>query len=277
MTDDLPKLAEDTLMWKRTYDRETIDLYAEIAEAVRLGDSERTSQLEEERLELEQPRLYLHLRTVLSGGLIDHMGMAEALRVFPSFYTCLCLEPGRTLIQRKLQSLIYTFWDGRNDPVLGEVCAELLSAVLNVLLEPPRLRQALDKANQPKASQSIPPGPHLQVYEWLLKRAQNVCRDQKGLARVEAVLREFPEVKKRREDGSFVDNLRKDIEPQWVAYNILAEWLNSNPNDVKKEIGRARKVRKAILAATGVDYAYEMDFSPIRSQLKDLLTRPKSS
>jgi len=81
----------------------------------------------------------------------------------------------------------------------------------------------------------------LEEYEYLRSRAKRVCSNKEGRAREAAVLKEFPLLRGR----NFYSPGKREIEPQRVAYCLLALLHNSNADDMKKLCIQARKHKKA--------------------------------
>ena len=81
----------------------------------------------------------------------------------------------------------------------------------------------------------------LLVYERLHTQAKDICKGRSGIAREEEVKRAFPELKGR---PLVLKGGRSDIEPRWVALNVMAARGNSNANTMNKLVASLNKIRK---------------------------------
>ena len=81
----------------------------------------------------------------------------------------------------------------------------------------------------------------LLVYERLHTQAKDICKGRSGIAREKEVRRVFPELKGR---PLVLKGGRIDIEPSWVAFNVMAALGNSNANTMNKLVVSLNKIRK---------------------------------
>lgn len=95
---------------------------------------------------------------------------------------------------------------------------------------------------QPESKPHLSEDELLEMYEKLHVRAGDECKDYCGDARKRAIREAFSELGTRR----LIDNNRgRDIEVGWVAINVLAVWLGSNANLIKKRLVEANRNREA--------------------------------
>ncbi len=255
--ENFQELAANVLENRKVDDEWRERLLTELVEASKLEDQESFQELlrntekgVSERTAIANQEAITTLISSIEPPDVDQdIGPGVGVRLFPSFYWLLGIDPQTVLCNPVFGCFLWALRrgmqgelpKGMEDPLSPAPYRELLAAIAERIVQPTLMEELylrLFSSNKQWGDRR-----HLLCkYKYLHGKATKLCRGKYGLARRKAVFEEFPELN----ENTFIQDLsRSQIEPKWVALNFLARMYGSNPNDVGKELTKARKSCRA--------------------------------
>lgn len=201
-------------------------LVDEMNEARKSGDSDALVRIDR-AFRVWGVRIYERCRKALSDLTGDSFTPDVAARLCPIFYKLLLFNP--EFGHPALSGILVGLRKGASGFRHTEDYEKLLKKITRLI--------AQTTPSYPSSEEGL-----LLLYERLHAEAKDICKGRSGIAREKEVRRAFPELKDR---PLVLKGGRNDIEPRWVALNVMAAWGNSNANKMNKMVISLRKVRTA--------------------------------
>ena len=165
----------------------------------------------------------------------DELTVVEAIAVVPAVYDLLDLWPEEALLHPVFGKTLVALRRGRNDSNVGSACQELLQVLAQKTAKPPKEMEEFQLLFR------------LRIYEFVLNLLQLLWK--KHSRNLEQIYKDSPPIRALHESKTYVAEMKQRT-PSWTAYNFLARSFNTNVNDLKRDLIKARKIKKAL---TGIE------------------------
>ncbi len=228
-------------------DQVVADYWQEMRNAIEEGNAERVTELNESYTQKMVAAGSAYCSRIDPREAKEKEKILDAIILFRVIYLLSEIDRPRVYKEPLFGQVLADLEKGRSDPELGHLCTQLSKALREKMAEerPPLYDGTLELL--------------LQEYESWLKRIQSIWKRYKrddGVKRYDAIAAEFPVI----ENLDKTERLVGEFTPQYIALNILAPGKppgQSNVNDLKRALVRARKIRKA-LRPLGIEFAPPM-------------------
>ncbi len=252
MKDDLYRTTVDrflnqTLQWRRNLDQTVADYWQEMRNAIEEGNADRVKQLDESYTRKMVAAGSAYCSRIDPKEAKGKEKILDAIILFRVIYLLSEINKPRVYKEPLFGQVLADLEEGRSDLDLGHLCTQLSKALRQKIAEerPPLYDGTLELL--------------LQEYESWHKRIQSIWKRYKrddGVKRYDAIAAEFPVIENLDKTECFI----VAFTPQYMVLNILAPGKppgQSNVNDLKRALVRARKIRKA-LRPLGIEFAPPM-------------------
>ena len=227
----LVEYAHDALRWRENRDDITESFRKLTVTALTKGDASRLRQVAQDYTEI-QFKSYSTFKTVLDESNKERLSLHEAIGIFPSVYDLLELVPEEALLHPVFGKMLLALREGRSDRNVGSVCQKLLEAIAQKIAEPPRKLDELALTML------------LEHYEVVHKGVRKIWYSVLPHRRYDKILQKSSLLRKLLDRNRFVGR----FQPDFISYNLLAWFKGTNVNDLKKDLVKARKIRRALKA-----------------------------
>jgi len=171
-------------------------------------------------------QLYGKCRAALSDSTTVTLTPDVAARLCPIFYKLLLFNP--EFGHPALSGILVGLRKGASGFRHTEDYEKLLKKITRLI--------AQTTPSYPSSEEGL-----LLLYERLHAEAKQVCKGHSGESRTEEVRGAFPILRNRQ----LIDNNRgRNLEPRWVALNVMAAWACSNANAMNKMVISLNKIRE---------------------------------
>ena len=241
------RFLNQTFQWRRNLDQTVADYWQEMKEAIEEGNAEGVKQLNEGYRQKMVAAGASYCSRIDPKEAKGKTKILDAIMLFRVFYFLLEIDRPHVYNQPLFGQVLADLEEGKSDSELGVLCAEL-SKVL-------REKMAEERPLLYDGTLEL----LLQEYESWLERIQSIWKKYKrddGVKRYDAIAAEFPVIEHLDKTNRLVGKFT----PQYLVLNILTPGKppgQSNVNDLKRALVRARKIRKA-LSPLGIEFAPPM-------------------